>query len=91
MYHLESKLCEIRLLQVEAAKLMEQAIQAYKWPVELAVPTDPDEYGTTLIAGQSFGQDFPLEWACAQGCSQTSAYNQIADTMVLIQKLPRRE
>jgi len=47
MYRLESKLCEIRDLQTEAAKLAEKAIQAYKWPTELPTPTNPDEYGAT--------------------------------------------
>ena len=88
MYRLESKLCEIRLLQAESARLMAEAIEAYKWPEELPIPSDPDEYGASEIDGVDFGEDFALEWACLQGCSQTGARCQITELMLLAQQLP---
>ena len=76
------------MLEGEAAKLMAQMIQAYRWPENLPQPTDPDEYGATEIGGQYYGQDVSLELACALGTSETSARHQIADMAVLVEHLP---
>jgi len=42
-YRYESKLCEIRMLEGEAAKLMAQMVQAYRWPENLPQPVESDE------------------------------------------------
>jgi len=89
MSDLESKLCEIRLLQAEAARLTAEVIQAYRWPEQIPVPTGADEYGTSEIDGVSYGEDLTLELACANSCSEASARYQVADIAVLVKDMPQ--
>ncbi|MCL2489406.1 MAG: 13E12 repeat family protein [Propionibacteriaceae bacterium] len=89
MSNLESKLCEIRSLQAEAARLTAEAIQAYRWPDEFPVPLGADVFGAGEIDGVSYGEDLVLELACANSCSEASARYQVGDIARLVKDMPR--
>ena len=79
---------QIEQLQAEAAQVLADTVQAYRWPEDVPVPSNRDTYGTQLIDDHRYGEDLTSELAMLNKCSQISAEILVSHVATLAEHLP---
>jgi hypothetical protein len=75
-------------MEAQAAALLADRIDAYRWPEDLPVEERPENYRAEILDGKAYGEDLTSELAVANHTSYKSAEFQVDNVATLVADMP---